>query len=235
MRNSSKSVILMALMLMSCAVAFAIRPMVKYADHNSPIQLEEIIPETFGDWKEVKANNLQIINPQQQEIIDELYSQTLSKTYVNSAGYRIMLSIAYGGDQTRDLQVHRPEVCYAAQGFSVSGAQKLSLQVAGGEIPAMRLEAQLGNRKEPITYWIRIGDKLARGNIEQGLARLSYGMQGFIADGLLFRVSSIDGDSPNAYLQQEKFVAALLAAMSDQNKPALLGNFAGIAFSSLAT
>ena len=210
-------------MLSSAALALVIHPTQKIADQKPPIQLEKIIPTSFGDWQEIKQSGQQIVNPQELQMLNEIYSQTLSKSYVNSAGYRIMLSIAYGGDQSRDLQVHRPEVCYAAQGFQTSEQQKVVLNIADKPVPAMRLMARLGSRNEPVTYWVRIGDKIVRGNLEQGFARLSYGLKGKIADGLLFRVSSIDKDSSAAYVNQDKFVSDLTKATLDADKPSLIG------------
>lgn len=213
----------MALMLLAAGLALYIRPTLKIADQGSPINLEKIIPESFGDWREVTQSAQQIINPQEQQMLNEIYSQMLSRTYINSAGYRVMLSIAYGGDQSRDLQVHRPEVCYSAQGFKLSNQEKVSLQIGDRPIPAMRLQTQLGSRIEPLTYWVRIGKKIVRGNLEQGFARLSYGIRGQIADGLLFRVSSIDSNLANAYDKQEKFASDLAKAMLESDKPSLVG------------
>ncbi|MDD5332958.1 MAG: EpsI family protein [Rhodoferax sp.] len=222
MKPHFKSILLMVLMLASAGLALSIRPTHKIAD-QTPVHLEKVVPGSFGDWHEIKQSGQQIVNPQEQQMLDEIYSQTLSKTYVDSTGYRIMLSIAYGGDQSRDLQVHRPEVCYSAQGFKLSHQEKVSLQIGDRKVPAMRLQTQLGARLEPLTYWVRIGNKIVRGNLEQGFARLSYGIRGLIADGLLFRVSSIDSDPANAYGKQEKFVGDLTKAMLERDKPSLLG------------
>jgi EpsI family protein len=223
MKPAFKSILLMVLMLLSAGLSLSIRPTHKIADQKSPVNLETIIPESFGEWREVKQSTQQIVNPQEQKMLNEIYSQMLSRTYINAAGYRVMLSIAYGGDQSRDLQVHRPEVCYSAQGFKLSNQEKVSLQIDGRQIPVMRLQTQLGSRIEPITYWIRIGNKIVRGNLEQGFARLSYGIRGQIADGLLFRVSSIDSNPVNAYDKQERFASDLARAMLETNKPSLLG------------
>jgi len=174
----TKNVIALCLMLCAAAAAIAIRPTTKLADQRPPLALGQIIPNKFGDWQELPTSNTGIINPQEAELLNEIYSQTLSKSYINSKGYRIMLSIAYGGDQSRDLQVHRPEVCYSAQGFQINAQQKVSLNIDQSPIPAMHINAKLGSRNEPITYWVRIGDKLVRGNLEQGFARLGYGLQG---------------------------------------------------------
>jgi EpsI family protein len=223
MKPTFKSILLMALMLLSAGLALYIRPTLKIADQKTPVNLEKIIPESFGEWHEVKQSTQQIVNPQEQQMLNEIYSQTLSRTYINPAGYRVMLSIAYGGDQSRDLQVHRPEVCYSAQGFKLSNQEKVSLQIDDRQIPVMRLQTQLGSRMEPITYWVRIGNKIVRGNLEQGFARLSYGIRGQIADGLLFRVSSIDSNPVNAYDKQETFASDLARALLETDKPSLLG------------
>jgi EpsI family protein len=223
MTASARNVALGLLMVISAGAAYMSKPSKKLADLNPPITLEAIVPVQFGDWREQVATQSQIVNPQQQLVLDEIYSQTLSKTFVNANGYRIMLSIAYGGDQSRDLQVHRPEVCYSVQGFAISGMQKVQIPLGDGSLPVMRLQTMLGARAEPVTYWVRIGDKIVRGNIEQGLARLSYGIQGYIADGLLFRVSSIDQDTSTAYKTQGQFVDDLMRAIPTNDKAAFLG------------
>ncbi|MEO7368289.1 MAG: exosortase C-terminal domain/associated protein EpsI, partial [Gemmatimonadaceae bacterium] len=92
------------------------RPTLRAADEEPPISLEQMIPKEFGDWREEPQRYQQVVNPQTQELLDKLYSQILSRTYVNSAGYRIMLSLAYGTNQRGSLQAHKPEVCYPAQG-----------------------------------------------------------------------------------------------------------------------
>ena len=84
------------------------------------IQLEPTVPQSFGDWTELPDQPAQVVNPQTKELLDTLYSQILTRTYVNKDGYRIMLSMAYGDDQRGGLQAHRPEVCYPAQGFKVA-------------------------------------------------------------------------------------------------------------------
>jgi len=71
-------------------------------------------PITPNDWREDPQRIVQVVDPQTRELLDKLYSETLSRTYVNANGYRIMLSLAYGSDQRDSLQVHKPEVCYPA-------------------------------------------------------------------------------------------------------------------------
>jgi EpsI family protein len=135
-----------------------------------------------------------------------------------------MLSIAYGDDQRRALQIHRPEVCYAAGGFRILMQDKTQIRTMDSLIPVMHLVAKQDNRLEPITYWVRIGKTLVRGNIEQGLARLHYRFNGYIADGLLFRVSSIDTTPSRAFEIQDQFVTDLKAALPEERRWTIFGD-----------
>ncbi|QRX82868.1 exosortase-associated protein EpsI, B-type [Glaciimonas sp. PAMC28666] len=222
-KPSPRSLALLVLMLLAFGLASFLRPTHKMSAESPAFDLQAIIPASFNGWKEELQPSILVVDTTQKEILDKIYDQSLSRTYVNSDGYHIMLAIAYGGDQQRDLQIHRPEVCYLAQGFSVSGIEKVRLRLNGSEIPAMRLATRLGVRMEPVTYWVRIGDKIVRGNIEQGLARTAYGLRGRVADGLLFRVSSIDQNQSVAFAYQEKFVNALLEAIALSGRKILLG------------
>ena len=72
-----------------------------------------------------------------------------------------MLSIAYGGDQSDTMAVHKPEVCYPAQGFQILKNATASFSTGDGNIPVKRLVATQGPRIEPITYWTTVGDTVA--------------------------------------------------------------------------
>lgn len=223
MQKHIKSWALATLMLVCALVGWVLQPRTLMADQHAKVTLAQLIPTEFGDWKELPQTSRQIVNPQQTAILDEIYSETLSRVYANANGATIMLSLAYGANQSRDLQIHRPEVCYAAQGFQIVGTDKTSISTSAGDIPAMHLVAKLGQRNEPITYWVRIGDKVVRGNLEQGFARLGYGLNGMVADGILFRVSSISAETSNAFTTQSRFINDLLKAVPEPTKSYLLG------------
>lgn len=182
-----------------------------------------MIPNQFGDWREEPQRISQIINPQTQELLDKLYSQILTRTYVNAEGYRIMLSLAYGSDQRGALQAHKPEVCYPAQGFKLHNTEVLPLATPIGTIPAQRLFASLGQRQEPVTYWFTMGDKAVQSKLERRLVQLTYGLTGRIPDGLLFRISSIDGDQARANRYHDQFVNQLLQAIPPGDRVRLSG------------
>ena len=211
------------IMLLAAATTLALTPTRKMADVQSRIELARLIPESFGDWKIDTSLVPVTVDPALQATLNKIYNQTLSRTYVNSKGGRIMLSIAYGGDQRSDMQVHRPEVCYPAQGFQVLSNTPGVLNTQYGEIPVRRLETKAVQRWEPVTYWMTIGDKAVVGLLQRKLSALSYGLTGTIPDGLLFRISSIDRDSSRAFEAQSEFVGDLLQSLDGFSRRRLAG------------
>lgn len=224
MKFPLRNLILLVLMLAASGMAVALKPTKKIADQGPKVELETLIPKGFGEWRHEVASVAQVVDPQQKEMIDKIYNQTLSRTYVNAQGYRIMLSIAYGGDQSDAMQLHKPEVCYPAQGFTLHGKQADTLQVRGGNLPITRVSTSLGNRNEPVTYWITIGDKVIKsGGIEKKLVEMSYGFSGKVPDGMLIRVSSIDADLARAHEMQDRFSSQMLDALAPEARVRLAG------------
>jgi EpsI family protein len=182
-----------------------------------------MVPRAFGDWSidpeivpvpptaDVKAK------------LDRIYSQTVSRTYVNAAGDHMMLTVAYGGDQSDALKAHRQEVCYTAQGFTIHDLHGGELAAQGGSIPVTRMLATRAERSEPVTYWFTMGDRVVRGRFERLAMQLREGLKGRIPDGMLVRVSSISTDPQAAYAAQQAFVAALLASMPPAERTRLAG------------
>ncbi|MBT0962765.1 exosortase-associated protein EpsI, B-type [Denitromonas iodatirespirans] len=224
-RRGLKNAILAALLMLAMvALSAAITPRTRQVDQMGQMDLAEIIPARFGEWRVDPSRVASVVNPQQDQLINRIYSQTLARTYVGPEGRRIMLSLAYGEDQSRDNQIHKPEVCYPAQGFLVVERRKDEIVFEARPLPVMRVLTQLGSRVEPVTYWIRLGDELVRGAVEQNLARIGYGIQGTIPDGILFRVSEINADNESSYRLQDDFVNALLLALEPRYRAVLIGD-----------
>lgn len=215
--------ILLAAMVAASGLALALKPTVKVADGGPKINLETMIPRQFGEWREAQFGSTQIVDPQTREALDKIYNQTLTRTYVNPRGYAIMLSIAYGSDQSDGLQLHKPEVCYPAQGFQLEKRLVDTLTLPTGAIPATRLITTLGQRKEPVTYWTVVGDRVVVGSIQKKLVEMRFAMGGKIPDGMLIRVSSIDGQAPRAYAMHDQFSEAMVGAISVEHRPRLIG------------
>jgi EpsI family protein len=223
-RTLKLSLIVGALMLVSAGLTKALTPTVSMSSESGVLNLETLIPNSFGDWRVDPNAAGGIVNPEVTAELNVIYSQTLARTYVNPKGERIMLSIAYGDNQSRALQVHRPEVCYSAQGFAVTDLSKQVLDTPVAPLPVMQLMTRHGERAEPITYWVLIGHTVVRGNIEQGLARMRYGLSGRIADGMLVRVSTITDNQQQAYAVEQQFIGSLLGALPAEKRMRLIGN-----------
>jgi EpsI family protein len=188
-----------------------------------------MIPRQFGDWHQLQELDVIAVNPAVQANLDKIYQQTLSRTYTNLAGEQIMLSLAYGGDQRDSMQVHRPEVCYPAQGFQIlqSVTDSLHLTQSQNTISVKRLVAKQGERVEPITYWLTVGDQVAVDGLKWKLVQIKYGLTGKIPDGLLFRVSSIDPNAKNAFVLQDQFINALVSAIDIKERARFIGQTTG--------
>lgn len=158
----------------------------------------------------------------------QMYDQVLERTYVHPNGQRVMLSVAYGRQQSVGLQMHRPEVCYRAGGFRVSDVTAGTLVLPGAAVPlslpVVRLVAALPERPEPVTYWRLLGDEPVRDEralkVKQLIAGLAH--RG-LADGLLVRLSTIDADADAGWHWQEVFARDLAAALSPQQRLRVLG------------
>lgn len=211
---------------MTCAsvLASVLHPTQRMADSRDHFDLEMIIPEKIGDWQREPVQSNQIVDPQLQQTVDVLYSTVFAHSYVNPRGDRVMVSIAYGEEQTKQSQVHLPEVCYPAQGFSIEARHKAEISTLTGNIPVMRMIARGGGRVEPITYWIRLGDVIVRGGFEQKIETVREGLAGRVPDGLLFRVSSLSINADAAYVVHQQFIEQLLSVVKPDYIPLLIGN-----------
>ena len=218
------SLVLGLAMLLTAVATRALTPAMRLAQARERFDLAASIPMQFPGWSVDTGLAPVSPNPDSQAALDKIYDQTLARTYIDASGQRVMLSIAYGGDQSKALQLHLPEVCYVAQGFQIIQKGDGMMATGFGTLPVKRLVARADMRNEPITYWITVGDQLTRGGVAQKLQLLAYGLSGKIPDGMLVRVSSITADAAAAYQLQDGFSAAMLAALTPQSRARLLGS-----------
>jgi EpsI family protein len=211
-------------MVAAAILAMALTPTKFNAATAPKVNLEALIPKHFGEWSMSEAQEIMLISPEQEATLKQIYNQTLTRTYVNSNGQQVMLSIAYGGDQSDSMQVHRPEVCYPAQGFQVFKKTDGIINTGFGSIPVVRLVATQKERVEPITYWIMVGNTVAENKFWWKIAQLKISLTGKIPDGLIFRVSTIDADEGQAYRIQDVFINELLHSLNPYQRSRLIGN-----------
>lgn len=220
---SYKHLLIGVAMLAATGLAIAMKPTQKLADTDTKINLETMIPQQFGDWKMEQAVAT-LVSPDVQAQIDKIYNQTLTRTYDDKRGDHIMLSIAYGGDQSDSMTVHLPEGCYRGQGFDVKRSTPEILKFDNANIPIMRLVAKKGARIEPISYWILVGDSFAHNRTDRKIAQLRYTLTGKIPEGILIRVSNINPKSEESFALHERFLQQMLAGMTPASRARLIGH-----------
>jgi EpsI family protein len=212
----NKSMLVGIVLVLSGLGAWLMTP--EHPDAQTAPELESIIPAQFGEWKQVPDLFIPVgLTTDRTTEIDELYDRVLMRTYVNKQGEQVMLALAYATEQKQDIKIHRPEVCYVAQGYQLL---KMSSNTFTPEhkkpIAAQRLLMQHQNRAEAVTYWIRIGDEYPVGGIAQRMKILRDGLKGKVVDGILVRASTVLGDeteSAPAYVLQENFLETLLKSL----------------------
>ncbi len=212
-----------AAMVLCAGAAVALKP-TRAHQYTAAFDLEGAIPRSFGSWI-IDPSIVPIVPaPDVQAQLDRLYSQIVSRTYVNSQGERVMLVLAYGGEQSDALKAHRQEVCYAAQGFEIRNVLNENLRFREKMIPVTRMVAVRGARSEPVTYWFTMGDRVVLGRLERLMVQLRFGLSGRIPDGMLVRVSSISSNPVEAFSGQEEFIGRLLEGMQQGDVHRLLGS-----------
>lgn len=220
--------ILVVLALASCAAA-RLEPQLEQSRLESP--LAELIPERFGAWEaeaDPVAQVLLVPNAADAPAAQAAsYDDVLMRTYRRSDGARVMVALAYGRRQTQELKIHRPELCYYAQGFEVRslGTRPVRLDDARG-VEALTLLAENRSRTEVVTYWIRIGERLANDPWDVRWTIFRDGLSGRVPDGLLVRASSLA--SSQASVEQEvelqhEFLAELYRELSPSARRLLTG------------
>jgi len=215
--------VLMALMLLAALLAWWGKPTQLLSEQRASVDLETLIPSRFGDWVLLPHSASQIVNPQQQEVLERLYTQTLGRIYVDGKGNAVMLSIAYGRKQNDSFALHYPESCYPAQGFQVGQVRKDTLRTPEGNLAVTRLQTRMGSRSEPVTYWATVGDVVVQRGLDTKLQQMRYGLRGQVPDGMIFRVSTVSAQAATGWALQDAFVEQLMTRLTPQARRFVAG------------
>ena len=187
-------------------------------------KMAEVVPSTFENWTSQDIGDPYAINGP-GTLSSQLYNEIVTREYRHSAGGASILALfAYGRNQSDDLQLNRPEVCYPAFGYNIVRNEPHALSIGGSaSVPTRRLAAEAEGRRENVVYWSRMGELIPQDGGQQRLVRLKIAMQGIIPDGLLCRFS-ISGDSPERdWRAIESFVARLVLAVPPLERKVLIG------------
>lgn len=219
---------LLLLMLAAAALAAVARPRQLAAAAQVPT-LSATVPKAFGDWTLLPSEGAQVSVSQGVESeYEQPYDQTLMRSYVNRKGERVMLALAWGQRQRQDVKVHRPEVCYPAQGYKIlsqSAGQPLAMPGLRAPVPTVDLLADSRGGFEAVHYWIRIGDSYGGDGLKARWYILTEGLQGRVPDGILVRASQRIASReqlPQAQATMNEFLLALSQALPPSTRALLL-------------
>jgi EpsI family protein len=187
-------------------------------------KLADILPLSFDDWGSQDVSDL--VAPETPDSLSaRLYGETVGRIYrQRTSGDTVLMLMAHGDVQSNELQLHRPEVCYPAFGFTLS--ESAPLQIALGrsvQLPGRRLVAYSSERQETIAYWTRLGEYFPTSVTEQRLERLETAMHHYIPDGLLARFSVVGSDAAVSLGVMARFIPGLLAHVAPGQLGPLIG------------
>ena len=221
-----KSMIVFLVLIASTLTAILLTPKMNVVKRNP--DFEKIIPFKFGDWQEIKDPFAQVsLSTDKNDLINQIYDRVLMRTYINSNGDKVMLAIAYALEQKQDVKIHRPEVCYVAQGFRIvsKAENKLVMKSLFKPIGAQELLMENGSRYEAVSYWIRIGNSYPKEGFSARFKILKEGLKGKILDGILVRSSIALNEGSGAGIAfeiQKKFLTDLVESVKPLERSLLV-------------
>ncbi len=199
---------LLGLLFGSAAGVAAWRLPRRNVDRLGRQSLEDLVPRKVGNWEFAAKSGLVV--PPNDPLLKLLYSQQLTRVYVDGKNPPLMLLMAQSGTQTGFLQVHRPDFCYRAGGYQISAVAPHPVNLGGKQIPASIMDATLNGNVEHLVFWTRIGDRIPGSWVEQKLAVAEQNLQGIVPDAILVRVSMISDDAVGARALIDDFVRNML-------------------------
>lgn len=189
-------------------------------DYLGKKKLENIIPKNIGRWSFVTNSGLVI--PPEDQLSQMLYSDLLTRVYSDGQSPPIMLLIAQSSQQTGVLQVHRPEVCYPAGGYTLSPVLDHSVPLGSSSLLTNELTATSDGLIEHIIYWTRIGDQMPQTWAQQRIAVARDNIAGRIPDAVLVRVSTVNPDKAASVAHMDEFVRTMLTSLAPAGRKVLI-------------
>lgn len=222
MRLSRRHLLIGAGLLGTAAVARGMVPRTPY-DLLGKQKLETMIPEKIGPW--AFASKTGLVIPPQDELVAMTYAQLLTRVYTSADHLPMMLLVAQSPGQDGVLQIHRPEFCYPASGYTLTQAPMHAMQVAPGQpVPTRAFTATGADRIEQLAYWTRVGRELPTSWAQQRWAVAEANFRGEIPDAVLVRISTVSPDNDQAFEQIEEFARMMVASVAPKSRPVLVGS-----------
>jgi len=210
-------------------VASFLKPHEHYAKSES--NFEKSIPRVINGWVEVQQSTPQVsVVSDEKSLINQLYDDTLMRTYADKDGNQVMVALAYAKEQRQDVKIHQPDICYPAQGYQMQKTDIVSFDQIKTTAPVIgKRQLYYGqNHFEAVSYWIRVGDRTMTSGLQMRLKIIADGLfKRRLDDGILVRVSSVladDSKTKEAYELHEKFLGEFSSVVEEQSPGLLLPN-----------
>ena len=188
-------------------------------------KLGDLVPHNFGNWREFAGGNV-IAPTTPHSLSDRLYSAVVTRVFTPATrdAPPVMLLVAYGGEQSDLLQLHRPEACYPAVGMEIVEHHLGSVPVAPNvSVPGVFLSASNGDGQEDIVYFTRLGEALPQTAAAQRNDRLREAMSGVTGDGVLVRASTYRYADKPAWPYLSQFLSQMVLALPEPTRRGLVG------------
>jgi len=223
-----KSLLIGVVMLCAAVLALVLKPQINAAKYTAQPSLEELVPKSFGEWRtmsgQFNAASLSV-NREGQPSTDNPYDDILMRTYINDKNQRIILAVAWGKNQRQEIKIHRPELCYPAQGYDVRSLNNTNLDninsLSGKNITGKQMTAFTMDGGEAVIYWIRIGNIYSGNAFQTRWHIISEGLQGRVPDGVLVRASmpiQNEAEAEQAWPVLQKFLGEMTGSLSAEGK-----------------
>jgi EpsI family protein len=209
-KTDRRKFILGLLFCSAAGVAAWRQPSVKL-DYLGTEKLGDLVPKTSGPWSFVAASGLVI--PPEEQMEQVVYSQLLTRVYSDGTNPPIMVLLAQSAGQTGFLQIHRPDFCYTASGYSISAVTPHRISVGPKLVAASSMDANGGGPTEHVIYWTRVGDRMPTSWKAQKWAVAEQNLRGIIPDAILVRISTVSDDGDAARATIDNFVRAFIASI----------------------
>ena len=227
-------------LVMACAVFVlaAATDIAVYMAHESrrpssaDILLADLAPAKFLGWRRLEEPavtvNPSLLNDDGQ--VANPYDKVLVRNYQVDNGPAVTLLLAWRRELSQENKIHRPELCYFAQGFVLSNVEQSS--AVGSRLPLTWFAARAVGRSEAVVYWVRVGDEVSVSALNTRRKIFLSGLTNRTIDGLLVRasVSMAPNSTPLELAEGERlatrFLTELVGSMSPTQRAALQGETA---------
>jgi EpsI family protein len=222
---SAKGLLIGLTLLVAAAGARMLTPTL-HGMGNVPL-LEDTLPKAIGEWKLIETATMQV-GLSTDTSMSQPYNQSVMRSYTDNQGHVISLAVAWGEKQRQEIKIHRPELCYPAQGLQVVELTDITFPIVsanGSSVIGKRLLTRDHNGQyEIVSYWIRIGSVYSDSAWQTRKHIFTEGLAGRIPDGVLVRVSqrAADPSQVNAVYQRQEAFAQQLVAHTEPHSRDLL-------------